>query len=506
MIQGTSSDAGKSLLAAALCRIFSQDGLTVAPFKSQNMALNSCVTPDGLEMGRAQALQAAACRRPPDVRMNPVLLKPTSDMGSQVVVMGKAVGLMRVRDYWEYKPRAFGAACDAYDSLASEVDVMVLEGAGSPAEINLRSHDIVNMAMAAHAGAEVLLAGDIDRGGVFASLVGTLALLDDADRARIAGLVINKFRGDASLLPPALEAVTERTGKPFFGIVPWVSGLNLPDEDSVSFKAGQACSPDANIHGARTSAGRGGVVDVALVDLPRISNFTDMDALAAEPDVCLRVVRRRDDLGRPDVIIVPGSKNTLADLYALREEGTAEALLKLACAADGPVVVGICGGLQMLGRTIGDPQGVEEGGSASGLGLLPLETALAPEKTLRRVRAVCRAVTGLRLSEPRTVEGYEIHHGRTVPLAESVRPWITAADGETLGWSDETGRVCGSYVHGLFDADAFRRAFLDAVRVRKGLEPVLELTPYTLEPSLERLAEAVRSSLDMRAVYRLIGR
>ncbi len=489
MLQGTSSDAGKSLLAAALCRIFTQDGVRVAPFKSQNMALNSCVTPDGLEMGRAQALQAAACRRPPDARMNPVLLKPTSDMGSQVIVMGKAVGQMNAREYWAFKPRAFDAVRAAYDSLASENDLIILEGAGSPAEINLREHDIVNMTMAHHARASVLLAGDIDRGGVFASLVGTLTLLDERDRGRIGGLIVNKFRGDPSLLPPALEEVSRRTGKPFLGIVPWIADLRLPDEDSVRFKAGLAS-------GGPCAENDRAELEIALVDLPRISNFTDMDALSVEPDVRLRVVRRIEDLGAPDLIILPGSKNTLADLRHVREQGLAGRILELA--ARGTAVLGICGGLQMLGRAVHDPEGLESGGSAPGLGLLELETTLAVEKTLRRVRARC-------LDTDLYIEGYEIHHGRTLAVSEDATPWIADDQGAVLGWKAARGRVAGCYAHGLFDNDAFRRAFLDGLRRDKGLAPVGVVTPYSLEPALERLADAVRAALDIPLLYRLAG-
>ncbi|MBG3876865.1 cobyric acid synthase, partial [Desulfovibrio oxamicus] len=304
MVQGTCSNAGKSILAAAFCRIFLQDGLRVAPFKAQNMALNSCVTSDGLEMGRAQAVQAAACRLDPDVRMNPVLLKPCSDVGSQVIVMGRPVGVMRVRQYVDYKPRARDAAFAAYDSLAAEHDVMVIEGAGSPAEINLKAHDIVNMAMARHAGARVLLVGDIDRGGVFAALVGTMELLEDWERNHVAGYLLNKFRGDASLLDPALDFMKQRTGRPVLGVVPYLRDLGLPEEDSVSFKEGLP-----GLRGLRDgAAGEGGVVpdtlpaivlDIVLVDLPHISNFTDVDALRGEPDVRLRVARTPADLPAP---------------------------------------------------------------------------------------------------------------------------------------------------------------------------------------------------------------
>lgn len=415
MVQGTCSNAGKSILAAAFCRIFLQDGLRVAPFKAQNMALNSCVTPDGLEMGRAQAVQAAACRLDPDVRMNPVLLKPCSDVGSQVIVMGRPVGVMRVRQYVDYKPQARDAAFAAYDSLAAEHDVMVIEGAGSPAEINLKAHDIVNMAMARHAGARVLLVGDIDRGGVFAALVGTMELLEGWERDHVAGYLLNKFRGDASLLDPALDFMKQRTGRPVLGVVPYLRDLGLPEEDSVTFKDGlpglRGGAP-AEVGADVPGSGLGPVLDIVLVDLPHISNFTDVDALRGEPDVRLRVARTPAELaapdGRmPDAVILPGSKNTTGDLRTLRATGMADALASLARDPDGPMVAGICAGLQMLGLCVADPLGLEGGGSEQGLGLLPVRTELAAEKTLRRTAGV----------HPRSglpVAGYEIRHGVTV--------------------------------------------------------------------------------------------
>ncbi|WP_167126177.1 cobyric acid synthase, partial [Nitratidesulfovibrio liaohensis] len=415
MVQGTCSNAGKSILAAAFCRIFLQDGLRVAPFKAQNMALNSCVTPDGLEMGRAQAVQAAACRLDPDVRMNPVLLKPCSDVGSQVIVMGRPVGVMRVRQYVDYKPQARDAAFAAYDSLAAEHDVMVIEGAGSPAEINLKAHDIVNMAMARHAGARVLLVGDIDRGGVFAALVGTMELLEDWERNHVTGYLLNKFRGDASLLDPALDFMLQRTGRPVLGVVPYLRDLGLPEEDSVTFKDGlPGLRGGVATEGGPEEPGTGPdiLLDIVLVDLPHISNFTDVDALRGEPDVRLRVARTPADLpapdGRmPDAVILPGSKNTTGDLRALRASGMVDALARLARDPDGPVVAGICAGLQMLGLCVADPLELEGGGSEQGLGLLPVRTELAAEKTLRRTAGV----------HPRSglpVAGYEIRHGITV--------------------------------------------------------------------------------------------
>ncbi len=529
MVQGTCSNAGKSILAAAFCRIFLQDGLRVAPFKAQNMALNSCVTPDGLEMGRAQAVQAAACRLDPDVRMNPVLLKPCSDVGSQVIVMGRPVGVMRVRQYVDYKPQARDAAFAAYDSLAAEHDVMVIEGAGSPAEINLKAHDIVNMAMARHAGARVLLVGDIDRGGVFAALVGTMELLEDWERNHVAGYLLNKFRGDASLLDPALDFMRERTGRPVLGVVPYLRDLGLPEEDSVTFKEGLPGLRD--LSGLRDGAAAGGddVVDIVLVDLPHISNFTDVDALRGEPDVRLRVARTPADLaapdGRmPDAVILPGSKNTTGDLRALRANGMADALASLARKPDGPVVAGICAGLQMLGLCVADPLGLEGGGTEQGLGLLPVRTELAAEKTLRRT-------AGMHPRSGLPVVGYEIRHGITVGAeagkgdrpgqgrvdgsfgepglsddAAAAFPVLLREDGGPLGWATHGGRVWGTSLHGVFDADGFRRYFLDDVRVRRGLDPLGRVVaPYSLDPALDRLADAVRAAVDMDAIYDMLA-
>ncbi|MCK9241006.1 cobyric acid synthase [Desulfocurvus sp.] len=489
MVQGCSSNAGKSVLAAALCRILLREGYAVAPFKSQNMSLNSFVTRDGGEMGRAQATQARACRLEPDVRMNPVLLKPVSDRGSQVIVLGRPVGTMRVGEYVRYKPEAFAQARAAYDALAAEHEVMILEGAGSPAEINLRAHDMVNMAMAGYARARVLLAGDIDRGGVFAAFTGTMELLAEWERALVAGFVVNRFRGDESLLGPALEAVTARTGVPFAGVVPFLPDLGLPEEDSVSFKSGAL----------DMRPGPGREVEVACVDLPHVSNFTDLDALAGEPDVWLRVVRRAGELGRPHAVILPGSRNTVADLDWLRASGLGAELAELA-AAGRTEIVGLCGGLQMLGREVADPLGLEGGGVRPGLGLLGVDTELAGEKTL--VRAAARHVpTGLALA------GYEIHHGRTVAApGAGAAVCVERADGQPIGFAAPGGLVWGSYLHGLFDADGFRRTFLDGLRRRAGLAPVGRVVaPYDVEPALERLADVVAERLGLATILRAAG-
>lgn len=489
MVQATGSNAGKSVLCAGLCRLLTRQGLRVAPFKAQNMSLNSGVTADGLEMGRAQIVQAKACRLAPDVRMNPVLLKPTSDRGSQVIVLGRPVGVMRVGEYIDYKPRAFAAATAAYDALAATADVMVLEGAGSPAEVNLKAHDIVNMAMAAHADAAVLLAADIDRGGAYAALWGTMECLGEAERARVAGYVLNRFRGDAGLLAPANAYLRAATGRDVLAVVPYLPDLGLPDEDSVTFKDGDALPETPPADPDR--------LDIAVIDLPRASNLTDCDALAVEPDVRLRRVRTAASLGRPDAVLLPGSKNTLADLDWLRETGLATAITALA-ASGKTEIVGICAGLQMLGRVVTDPAGLESDRKReAGLGLLPLETELVPEKTLTATRAV-HAPSGCALA------GYEIHHGRTTAPAD-LPVAVVRDDGAAIGYVSPDRPVWGAYLHGLLDADAFRRRFLDALRTRRGLPAVGRLAAYDLDPGLDRLADALEAALPVATLRRLLG-
>jgi adenosylcobyric acid synthase len=504
MVQGVSSNAGKSLITAALCRIFARRGLSVAPFKAQNMALNSFVTADGKEMGRAQALQAQACGMEADVRMNPVLLKPTSHAGSQIVVMGEPVGQMRAREYQEYKTTVWKAVRAAYRSLSDGKDAMILEGAGSPAEINLKAHDIVNMRMARFAGARVLLVADIDRGGAFAAVVGTMSLLGRAERALVAGYVLNKFRGDASLLEPALASVSLRTRKPFLGIVPMLADLRLPEEDSVSFKDGE--SPRIfSTPAPTTGLNERQCLDIAVVDFPYISNITDLDAIRHEPCVRVRTVRAAGDMGRPDAVILPGSKNTLADSRFLRESGLAGRLCRYA--GEGGTLAGICGGLQLLGKTIADPLGLEEGGEESGLGLLSLHTRLEPQKQLRRVEG--RAFASLAESEP-AVAGYEIHHGVTVPGGGAAPiPVLEDAQGRIVGWGrrwiDGSVNVWGTYLHGIFDRDGFRHEFLNRLRRKAGFA-LLPGIAYNLGPELDRLADTVEQCLDMKAVYSLLGK
>ncbi len=485
MIQGTSSNAGKSVLVTALCRILLQDGVRVAPFKAQNMSLNSFVTLDGLEMGRAQVVQAQAARLDPDVRMNPVLLKPNSDTGSQIIVNGLPVGNMSVLEYVGYKGIAWKAACTSYDQLAADYDAIILEGAGSPGEVNLKHHDIVNMRMARYARSQVLLVGDIDRGGVYASFVGTMEVLAEWERRLVAGFIVNRFRGQASLLESAHSYVRSHTGRDVLGVVPYLHDLGIPEEDSVSFKAGL-------FDAARPGCPH---VEIALISLPHISNFTDIEPFVAEPDVHLRVVSQARELGRPDAIIIPGSKNVIGDLKALQESGLAEAIGSLA--HDGCEIVGLCGGYQILGKRVEDPHSIESHqGDIAGLALLDVVTRLERKKQLIRRQ-------GIHGSSALPVHGYEIHHGIST---SSLAPVLTFPDGARCGSTTADGRIWGTYLHGIFDADPFRRWFIDGLRRRKGLTcDGRILASYDLEPAFDRLADIVRGTLDMDRVYALLG-
>jgi len=414
MFQGTCSGAGKSLLAAALCRILYRDGVRVAPFKAQNMALNSFVTADGCEMGRSQVTQAAACGLAPDVRMNPLLLKPMGREGCQVVLEGKAIGRWTGDAQHGERARLEEAINRSYASLADEFDAIVIEGAGSPAEVNLKDRDLVNMAMARKAQAPVLLVGDIDRGGVFAALVGTMELLDDWEKQLVAGFIINRLHGDPGGLTPAIDILESRCDRPVFGVVPYIPDLQLPEEDSVTFGTGRY----------DRRAEREDAVDVVVIALPHISNFTDLDPLLVEPDVGMRSVAHVRELGEPDAIILPGSKNTTADLRMLVDSGLARAINDRAAA--GCVVVGVCAGMQMLGSCVSDETNVE-GGSACGLGLIPIQTVMCPEKQLRQTEAV-HTPSGL------AVSGYEIHHGQTTANGAAAETMSTAT-GDTVGYA-----------------------------------------------------------------------
>lgn len=487
MFQGCSSSAGKSLLTTALCRVLLQDGVRVAPFKAQNMSLNSFVTRDGCEMGRAQVVQAQACKLDPDVRMNPILLKPNSDTGSQVIVLGKPVGNMNVLDYSDYKSGAFKVVKEAYDSLAAEYDVIVLEGAGSPAEINIKQHDIVNMKMAQYAHAPVLLVGDIDRGGVFASFVGTMELLTEAERGLVAGFIVNRFRGDKSLLEPAFEYMRQHTGKLVLGVIPYLKGLNIPEEDSVGFKS----------EGFKYNKPANDAIEIVVIDLPHISNFTDFDPLGIEPDVNLRVAREPQEIGSPDALIIPGSKNIISDLDYLKKTGTTERIKALA-ATNHTEIIGICAGFQILGKSIKDPHQIESAnGTAKGLGLLAVETVLARSKTLKLA-----AATHIRSSLK--VKGYEIHHGQTT--SQQAIPAIRRDDAEIIGIQTSDGNIWGTYLHGIFDCDEFRRWFIDGLRIKRGMRPAGKVcATYDLESAFDNLADVFRQSVCIDEIYKLMG-
>ena len=480
MIQGTMSNAGKSLIAAGLCRIFKQDGYKVAPFKSQNMALNSFITADGKEMGRAQVVQAQAAGIQPDVRMNPILLKPTTDVGSQVIVNGVVQGNMRAMEYYRRKREFLPAVLEAYHALEQEFDIIVIEGAGSPAEINLKSEDIVNMGLAKLVDAPVLLVGDIDRGGVFAQLYGTIALLEPEEQRRVKGTIVNKFRGDRAILQPGIDILERICGVPVAGVVPYAH-LDIDDEDSLSarFQSSQVRK----------------AVDIAVIKLPRISNFTDVSPLERYENVSVRYVERADQLHQPDMILLPGTKSTIADLLWLRQSGLEAGILKEA--ARGCVIFGICGGYQMLGTSISDPQGVEAAGitQVKGLGLLDMDTVFRGEKvqlqtsgTLGPIPGVLHSLSGLRY------RGYEIHMGRSAQPALPVQC---------------SGNVYGSYIHGIFDAEGIGDAIVKDLAANKGVE-LGQLSHFDPESYMQHqydlLADTLRAGLDMDFIYRVVNR
>lgn len=494
MLQGTASDVGKSMLVAGLCRIFYQDGLRTAPFKSQNMALNSGITLDGKEMGRAQIFQAEAAGIAPDVRMNPILLKPTSDRKAQIVLMGEVASNMDAVSYHDYKPRLREQILSVYRSLASEYDVLVLEGAGSPAEINLRDRDIVNMGMAEMAQCPVILVADIDRGGVFAAIYGTLALLRDDERARVKGVIINKFRGDVALLHSGISQIEALTGVPVLGVMPWLE-VDLEDEDGVALQKGKYRSA-----GERD-------VDIAVVQLPHISNFTDFNALAAQPDVRVRYVRHAQELAGADLIILPGSKNTLGDLLWLQDSGLAHGILQ--AQHQRVPVLGICGGYQMLGDMLIDE--VESGlGTLPGLGLLNTVTRFAPQKTTTRVTAtLSTALPGwLAGVSGMALQGYEIHMGETVLADNALSLMQLCKNGQHQadGAVSADGLAFGTYLHGLFDSDAFTRALVNGLREGKGL-PARDNDFHYAEYKAQQfdiLAESMRQHIDIEKIYTIM--
>lgn len=490
MIQGTMSNAGKSLLAAGLCRIFKQDGYKVVPFKSQNMALNSYITAEGLEMGRAQVVQAEAAGIPPDVRMNPILLKPTSDRGSQVIVNGIVRGNMAAADYFKYKSQLIPDILAAYDSLSAENDIIVIEGAGSPAEINLKENDIVNMGLARLVKAPVLLAGDIDRGGVFAALYGTVMLLTEEERTYIKATIINKFRGDVEILRPGLQMLYDLIGIPTAGVVPYLY-LDIDDEDSLSEK----------LHNGAPK----GEIDIAIIRLPRISNFTDFDPLNQIAGAAVRYVSSAGELVKPDLVILPGTKNTMADLKWLRQSGLEARIIQLC--EKGTPIFGICGGYQMLTETISDPEGAENGGEMAGIGLLPGKTVFRTEKIRTRVDGMFGDMEGFFASlRGKRFSGYEIHMGETEgdlpPLAT-----LTELNGSQKPDGMQRENVCGSYVHGIFDSGEVLDALGEALYSAKGKVYVkgrtFDRTEYK-ERQYDLLADALRKSLDIELIYRIL--
>ncbi len=489
MVQGTMSNSGKSFLTAGLCRVFMQDGYRVAPFKSQNMALNSYITKDGLEIGRAQAMQAEACGIEPTVDMNPILLKPTSHVGSQVIVNGEVRGNVKAMDYYRNKKTLVEDVKKAYSRLEENYDIIVIEGAGSPAEINLRENDIVNMGMAKMAKAPVLLVGDIDRGGVFAALYGTVKLLEEEEQRMIRGLVVNKFRGDVNILKPGLQMIEERLGIPVLGVVP-MEHLDIDDEDSLSDRL--------------TKTGRGEGADIAVIHLPHISNFTDFAALERMSNVSLRYVQKPGMLGNPDLILLPGTKNTMDDLQWMRESGMETLILRQS--EKKTPIIGICGGFQMLGKVLEDPYGVEHGGTMRGMGLLNIRTVFSKDKTRTQIRGRMEQGAGLWAGfAGREVTGYEIHMGSSENLGGCLE-LIRLADGRTDALANEDGSVMGSYLHGIFDTDGFAEAMVRKLMEDKGLDMgnwEFDLAAHK-EREYDRLADLVRNSFDMKKIYEIL--
>lgn len=503
MLQGTGSHVGKSVLVSALCRIFLQDGYQVVPFKSQNMALNSYVTKDGGEMGRAQVVQAEASGLAPSVLMNPVLLKPTGQATSQVIVLGRPVGNLSAKEYHEkYNMQALGVVQDSLEKLRRDFEIVVIEGAGSPAEVNLQATEIVNMRIARMADCPVLLVADIDKGGALASVVGTLELLDPADRERVVGILINKFRGDVKLFHPAVDFLEKKTGIPVLGIIPYFQGFRVQEEDTI---------PEDTLRAGRNKEEN--KLDIVVINLPHISNFTDFDPLEDEPDVQLRYVSKAIRLGSPDLIIIPGSKNTIHDLAYLQKSGLASAIREQE--KRGISVVGICGGYQMLGTELHDPLHTESDiDSIKGLGLLNISTIFNPDKITTQVQAEVIGsgpiLTGL---AGQMVTGYEIHMGRS-EAGPDVLPVFRILERSTNqvdvldGAVRADGRVWGTYIHGIFDNDGFRRHILDHIRAEKGWQPLEADEILTVfeqrEKDFNKLAEVVRNSMDIDHLYQIM--
>lgn len=478
MVQGTMSNSGKSLLVAGLCRIFKQDGYRVAPFKSQNMALNSFITKEGLEMGRAQVMQAEAAKIDPLVCMNPILLKPTNHTGSQVIVNGKVLGNMAAKDYFSFKKKLIPEIKKSFKKLEDFTDIIVIEGAGSPAEINLKKDDIVNMGMAEIVDAPVLLVGDIDRGGVFAQLLGTLLLLEEKEKNRIKGLIINKFRGDKSILDPGIKILEEKAKIPVLGLIPYLDDLSLEDEDSLT---------------ERFDKKERGLIDLAVIRYPRISNFTDFNIFEQIPQVTVRYVKSLSELQKPDMIFLPGSKNTMADLKWLREKGLENPIKNLSKEIP---VFGICGGYQMLGKEISDPNSVEDGGKISGMNLLPIYTVITDKKKRCQISGKIGKLDGIFKEISNSYfKGYEIHMGRS------------ENDKEIIIQSFHNKNIYASYVHGLFDQAEIAKKMIKALADKKGIKINIEnLKDYESfkDREYDKLADTIRESLDMEEIYGML--
>lgn len=487
MIQGTTSNAGKSITVAGLCRIFKQDGYRVAPFKSQNMALNSFITKDGLEMGRAQAVQAEACGIEPNVNMNPILLKPTNDVGSQVIVNGEVWGNMSAKDYFKNKTKLVPSIMKAFNALAAENDIIVIEGAGSPAEINLKDNDIVNMGMAKMASAPVLIVGDIDRGGVFASLYGTIALLDDDEKNIVKGMIINKFRGDKSILKPGLDMIENLTKKPVVGVMPYIN-VDIDDEDSLSERLSDRESVN--------------VIDIAVIRLPRISNFTDFNPLEQYDGVSVRYISDVKKIGSPDLIIIPGTKNTMSDMKWLRESGFEAKIKRLS--SDGTPIIGICGGYQMLGKSIKDPYNTENGGEIAAMGILDMETVFEKNKTRTRVYGTVGKIDGFfeKLSGSDFC-GYEIHMGITKSSEKSLSMLDNGRNDSSV-----KGNILGSYIHGIFDEGSFCKNLIEILCHKKGVDiNTINAVSYKeyKEKQYDILAKEMRKNIDMDKIYKILN-
>ncbi|MDQ2085508.1 cobyric acid synthase [Herbivorax sp. ANBcel31] len=494
MIQGTASSVGKSVIAAGLCRIFSQDGYKVAPFKSQNMALNSFVTRDGKEMGRAQVVQAEACKVEPDVKMNPVLIKPVAERKAQVIVEGKVYGNMSAIEYHNFKPGLAKLVKNIYNELAVKNDIIILEGAGSPAEINLRDKDIVNMGMAEMSDSPVVLIGDIDKGGVFASLVGTMMLLSDNERDRVKGVIINKFRGDIELLRPGLKTLEKLLKVPVIGVIPYFNHV-IDDEDSLGERLLK--SEKAGLD----------EIDVVVIKLPHISNFTDFNVFESIEGVKVRYVDDSCQIGNPDLVIIPGTKNTIGDLLFLRKNGFEEVILNLN--KEGTVIFGICGGYQMLGEEILDLHGVESDISyVKGFGILNFKTVFKQEKSTKRIVARITESSFKRDALSDTVEGYEIHMGNTEYSKDCITFIKSLEDNLPLGIRNKKGNVLGTYLHGIFDNVDFTISLINKIRSKKGFADIdKNFIKYKdmKEQEYDKLAEILRANLDISFLYKIMN-